>query len=249
MKGYVIYAQGERYIKQAEACAKSIRKTGDKLPICLITDYECKSKEFDHLVKVETDSDYHVTNRSKIYELSPFSKTTVLDSDTLVLDNLEFWWKRNDKQWLKFVTHAYTYRHTAVDLNYYRKTFLTNNLPNLYIGMHYFERDKRTEFFFKWVQLINEDMKYYSLVCKNNTPRIPSMDVAISIAAKILDCADEVTYDYTEPKFVHMKPNNQGWNTVGEKWSDKVNFYQTDKEVYIGNYKQTGVLHYVEDIL
>ena len=42
-------------------------------------------------------------------------------------------------------------------------------------------------------------------------------------------------------------PNAQKFEIPAEKWSDKVGFYRDNSDVYIGSFKQTGIVHYIED--
>ena len=46
-----------------------------------------------------------------------------------------------------------------------------------------------------------------------------------------------------------MKPNAQKFVTPSTNWSDKVGFYKNGSEVFIGNFKQTGILHYIEEVV
>ena len=46
-----------------------------------------------------------------------------------------------------------------------------------------------------------------------------------------------------------MKPYGQGFEKPAETWSSILGFYRTQKELFIGNYKQTGIIHYIEDVI
>ena len=82
-------------------------------------------------------------------------------------------------------------------------------------------------------------------------PKQPSIDVCASIVALILDCTDKITNASVDfPSFTHMKKNCQGWTEASDNWQDKVGFYiSQDCKIKIGNYNQTGVLHYTENNL
>ena len=43
-----------------------------------------------------------------------------------------------------------------------------------------------------------------------------------------------------------MKPHAQHWENIPEKWTDYLDVY-LDEHIYLGNFTQKGVLHYVED--
>ena len=46
----------------------------------------------------------------------------------------------------------------------------------------------------------------------------------------------------------HMKPAAQKWKAVPEKWTSVLGrYYRNDGVLLLGNFLQTGILHYVED--
>ena len=44
-----------------------------------------------------------------------------------------------------------------------------------------------------------------------------------------------------------MKPYVQNWQHVPSKWTDVLPVEVSNNKLYIGGYKQSGILHYVED--
>ena len=76
-----------------------------------------------------------------------------------------------------------------------------------------------------------------------------SMDVSAAIVTKLLDCETQITNKKsTYPTFTHMKPHNQGWNTITETWQERVGVYlKPNLELIIGNHKQDGIFHYTEN--
>ena len=68
-----------------------------------------------------------------------------------------------------------------------------------------------------------------------------SIDVAASITSKILDLPNNNNFE-----FVHMKPYIQNWKHVPNKWTNKLPF-SCDNDLYVGNFKQKGLFHYVEE--
>lgn len=250
-QGYLIYAQGHTHRKYALACAKSLKKIGDTRPISLVTDkkYSTDLKVFDYIIEIEKNTDkFHVGNRSKLINYSPYDETTVIESDCLVTQNLDNWWLRNKDRDLSFISQAYTYRQEKVNTLVDRKTFIENDLPNLYVALHYFKKTHFTKQFFDLVYVINTDENLRKKLLPNRSPKIPSMDVAICLAAKLLNCKDKVSYTGSDPMFIHMKPYAQGWDNPFEEWSKRINFFY-DNELFIGPFKQKGVFHYIEDIV
>jgi hypothetical protein len=258
-EGFAIFADGKDYVTQAYLCALSIRASKNHKPICLITNNKLSKKQqavFDHVVDIpwykKDKSSLKVNNRWKVYHVSPFEKTIVLDSDTLVLHNLDYFWKYLENFNLYFPSKVFTYRQEAVNelKNPYRKAFRANNLPNFYNAVHYFKKSQFSQEFYKWVELVTNNWElFYGHYCKEYYPKEPSMDVTVAIVSKILDCDTEITnYKQDIPNIVHMKPLIQNWNSTTSVWQDRVGAYLTeDLELKIGNHRQTTIFHYTEN--
>ena len=255
-KGYVFYAKGNSYVKQACLAAVSL-KINSEIPISIITNSRVPKKYksiFDFVIKpswIEHDnSRYDVLNRWKIYHNSPYDETIVLDTDILVLSQLDAWWNFFQNYNLFYLSKVFTYRSTLITNDYYRKSFTYNNLPNLYNGLHYFKKSPSSQDFFTWVELISKNWElFYGQYCKEFYPKQPSMDLTCAIASKILNNDMEITNRKVDfLKFVHMKPYVQDWQSVKDNWQDKVPVYLTnDLKLYIGNYLQDGIIHYVNN--
>ena len=91
---------------------------------------------------------------------------------------------------------------------------------------------------------------FYKQHLKSNIPTHCSVDVCCAIAAKILDCEEQiVSYSNSSPTFVHMKSRIQNWNTNYNSWQDAVGTYiDIDCNLVIGSYKQTRLFHYTENL-
>jgi len=248
-QGYLLYAQGADHLKYAINCAKSIRTMGDQRPISLVTDKITKDPVFDKEILIEKNLDkFHVENRSKLWQYSPYDETTVIESDCIVTQNLDNWWLKNKSKELCFISQAYTYRQENLDTTVDRKTFVENHLPNLYVALHYFKKTDFTQCFFDLVHIINTNEDLRKKLIVNRNPKIPSMDVAVSLATKLLDCSNKVSYSGCDPMFIHMKPYAQGWEKPFEMWSKRINFFPGD-ELFVGPFKQVGVFHFIEDVV
>lgn len=232
MRGIVLYASGDEYIKQAELCAESIRKNNKDINIT--TTVEDKSSRF------ATDG------RCNIYEDSIYDETIVLDTDTLVLENLDYVWECLSQQDIYYPTKVFTFRGDVVQDKFYRKTFVKNNLPNVYNAFYYFKKSNVAEEFYKVQKEVNQNWKeVYQEFCPFYTPSKPSMDVNTAITSLITG-----THFYKSdiPYLVHMKPRIQGWEYDPITWQSKVGSYLTDDcELFIGNNKQSGIFHYTEN--
>lgn len=258
-EGFVLFADGEEYVKQSYLSALSIKSSKNHKPVCLITSTEVNSrykKAFDYVIDIpwykKDDTDLKVNNRWKVYHATPFDKSIVLDSDTLILQNLDYFWNYLNNYDLYFPSKVFTYRQELINeaKNPYRKAFRANNLPNLYNAVHFFRKCDVAQEFFKWVELVTNNWElFYGDFCKNYFPKQPSMDITVSIVSKILNCDTTITNNVQDiPNLVHMKSQIQNWRSGISRWQDRVGVYINQEcELKIGNHRQSTIFHYTEN--
>lgn len=256
-KGFVIFADGDEYVKQAYLCAMSIQASGNKYPISIITSNIVPNEykwAFDQIVDIpwyeKTDSRFKTEHRWKIYHATPYNETIVLDSDVLVLQDLDYLWRFLTNYDLFYPTRVFTYRKELITSDYYRKAFTANNLPNVYNALHFFKKCEKSKEYFAWLELISNNWElFYGHFCKEYFPKAPSMDITCAIATKIMDIDTEVTNARQDiPVLVHMKPAVQGWLNTASEWQSRVGVYLTDDlKLKIGNHLQDTVFHYTEN--
>lgn len=248
------------YVRQAIACAMSIRSTNPDSKICLITNDKVSSKHsqlFDDIVEIPwkdgaKSSNWKIQNRWKSYHACPYESSIVLDTDMLVLSDISNWWTFLQTKDLYFVSKPITYRNELITSNYYRKAFTNHKLPNIYTGFHYFKKTDSTHTFYKWLELVmkNWELFHGQYAGGSYFQKFLSMDVSAAIVTKILDWEQHVTHNnISYPTFVHMKTHAQNWkNCFTDRWQDYVGVYLTDDlELTIGNHRQSGIFHYTED--
>ena len=260
-KGYLIFAQDaaiKKYTKCAYALALSIKKHMPDASISIVTDNQLPQKYslvFDNIIPVpwrdfsnKVSTTYKTEDRWKLYHCSPYEETIVLDSDMLVLSNLDHWWNYLQKYDVFLTSTVKDYRDNLITGRYYRKAFDSNNLPDFYSGVMYFKKTDFAKKFFKWVEDINNNWElFYGEFVSQNYPKVPSMDVSVSLAAKILNCENEISHKDSLVTFTHMKPYIQNWESANDSWQDVVGSYFNENcELKIGNYQQYGVFHYTE---
>ena len=256
-KGFLIYASGKEYVTQAYLCAMSLAATDNNYPISLVTSDPVPEEYlwvFNGVIPVpwyeETDSRFQTEHRWKLYHASPYDETIVLDSDVLVLQNLDYLWNLFSHYDLYYPTNVFTYRKDLITSDYYRKAFTANNLPNVYNTLHYFKKCDKSKEYYAWVELINNNWElFYGHFCKEYFPKQPSMDITCAIAAKIMDIDTEITNSKQDlPMLVHMKPAIQDWQNTTSEWQTRVGVYLTDDlKLKIGNHLQDTVFHYTEN--
>jgi len=258
-RGYCIFVQKHSdvdYLKQAYALGISIKTHMPDSKIFLMTNLKIPSYMqgiFDIVGDIpgsdlSAGSDWKVENRYKLYDCTPFEESIILDADMLVCGDISHWWKFLRNFNFFFTSAVHDYRGDTITSNYYRATFIENTLPNLYCGVHYYKRSPANRTFVKLIKDVVCNYKEYSEVfCPNKKQRWVSMDVSVSIAAKILGLHPQITSTVPYITFTHMKPHLQGWDNVPAHWMEKINVCCDDKaNIKLGNFAQKGILHYVE---
>lgn len=260
-KGFLVLAQNSEttdYIMQACLLAMSLQATKNSMPISLVTNdevplsYQCL---FDEIIPIPfgddaKGKDWKIENRWKLYHATPYQETIVLDTDMLILENIDAWWDLLKNYDVYYTSKVYDYRGNVADTCYYRKAFIENNLPNLFSGFHYFKKNDFAQSFYKEVELIvNNWQAFYEIALDKFTPDFASMDVVTAIASINLDCVTEITNPLIKnPTFTHMKAHCQDWSEASNNWLDKIGCYiSPDCKIKLGNYIQTGILHYTQD--
>jgi hypothetical protein len=257
---FTIFAQNSNfdYIQQACLAAMSIHQTNPGSNICLITNDSVPKKYqdlFEHVVPIpfgdkSKKSTWKVENRWKIYHATPYEETAVIDSDMLVLDNLQHWKSTLDNYDLYYTNKVQTYRGDWADNTYYRKSFRNHKLPDLYAGFHWFKRCEFSHNFYKWLELVmnNWELFYGQYAGGKYFQNFPSIDVSSAIVTKILQCEDKITSNTTYPTFTHMKLKCQGWDKIYvDTWQEQIGTYlDNDCNLKIGNFRQSGIFHYTE---
>ena len=244
------------YLKLAYALALSIKNTQregfDK--VALITDDVQSVKKlkspwvFDRVIK--WDQETHWDGRSWMDKLSPWDHTVCLDADMLFFRDYSHWAEYFIENSELYVPNkSYTYRGEVVTDNYYRKTFVHNNLPNLYSFYTFFKKDSEIaeEFFSLGRYILKNPIEFKNEFLGNYRPKVVGTDEAFALAAKILDIDNDISYDLEFPKIVHLKPMIQNWPWPADTVSDHVGLYfDLQAKLKIGNYQQQDILHYNE---
>lgn len=257
-RGHLFFAQntGVDYVTQAYAAALTIKKYNQYNKTCLVTNEVVPLKYLKAFDRIQTvpgpddaaNSDWKIENRWKLIHLSPFDETLVYDTDMLLLSANDHWWKYLENKSIALTSNVVTYRNSKIVDYTYRKTFVDNNLPNVYFGLHYFKKDKKAFEFYKWLEIIIKNWrKYYNEYTINNTQKFCSMDVSSAIATMLLDAEED--FSKSNPlTFTHMKPAVQAWYPSPATWQSAVSVHLNENlELRINNILQKGVFHYTED--
>jgi len=261
-KGYLILAQNGNidYVRMAYVLALTIKLTqGEVNSVSLLTDVpnsvpDHYKEVFDHVIEIPwfddaLKSEWKIENRWKIYHVTPYHQTVLLDADMIFLSDVSHWWNYLEKNHDLYITkNVVTYRNEIVTDRYYRKVFEKNNLPDVYSAFTYFKKSDTAGEFWKCVEIIAKDWQiFYSKYLPEYKPKFLSMDVVFALAIKILGFEDQIDSPLEYPQFVHMKSRVQNWRNSDNNWMTHVGVYLNTKgSLKIGNYQQTGIFHYTE---
>ena len=252
-KGYMMVAMGDNYVLQACLCAMSIKQSQNINNVSLVTSDNVPEQYrnlFDKIIEVpwhdkKAQSFYKTEHRWKVFHLTPYEETVVLDTDMLFLSDVSYWWTYFEQKSIGFISKVRDYRNHLIFDDYYRKAFTANNLPNIYCAFHYFKKDDVALEYYKTLNRVCENYKkYYEVYAPKQMPTLSSMDVNHAIALIDNDIKD---YTIQSPSFVHMKSKIQGWTNPTEDWTSHIEYYIDEQlNLKIGNFMQHGIVHYTE---
>ena len=260
-KGYLILAQnseGINYVRQAYALALSIKNTQPNINSVSIVTNDTIPEEyklvFDNVIGIPWSdsaklSAWKVENRWKLIHASPYDETIVLDSDMLFFKNIEDKWPYLNNYDVFFASEVVDYKGRSIVDTVNRKTFIDNQLPNVYFALHYFKKTPKSYEFYKVLEFVVKNWKQvYEKITPNSRQTWLSMDVSAAVALKILDAEQEVTNKNLHFTFTHMKPNLQGWRPAPASWINSADYFFNDsKNLFINQFKQHEIFHYTED--
>jgi hypothetical protein len=210
-KGVLLFANNNLridYIKQAAFCASRIKKYMN-LPVAIATDnVECaKSFEFEYYI--QTDSPKYTQNkffyngvynsttlqwsnhsRFECYNITPFDKTLVMDTDYIVSNDVLLNSFKIDADLMMYKSIC----DVGLDRNNKEFDYITEtSIPMWWATVFYFKKTAQTKMFFDLVAHIKEEWNYYRLSYQIANRNFRN-DFAFSIAAHILSGLNEQTF-------------------------------------------------------
>jgi len=260
-KGFLVIAENSKltnYVEQAYALALSIKMSQkETINISLVTNNKVPkkiAKVFDQIITIpwterQEESRYAVENRWKLFHVSPYNETIVLDADMLMLEDISDWWSYCSNFDLKFCNRVKNYKlEPILQDTFHRKAFNENGLTNPYFALHYFKKSEQALNFYKVLEFVCNNWEW----CYNKFAPVAyqdwlSMDLASAIAIEITGYHEAVIDSCSPLDFVHMKLPLQGWELTMSSWQDTVPLvFNSRGELIVGNIKQTKLFHYVE---
>lgn len=259
-RGFLIFAHnsnGIDYVEQAYALALSIKHSQTAVnSVTLVTNdnvLKKYQKVFDHIISIPWTDDREVTrfageHRWKLFHVTPYDETIVLDSDMLLLEDISEWWSYCSNYNLKFCSQIKNYKLENIVDQLHRKTFISNKLTSPYFALHYFKKSQQAFEFYKVLEFVCNNWEgCYDIFAKDEWQNWLSMDLATAVAIEITGFHECVTDTCSPLNFIHMKPAIQGWPVPAASWQDAIPYVLNSKgELVVGNIKQSKLFHYVE---
>lgn len=255
-KGYLLFAIDTNdvdYSTLAYACALTIKLTQptgyDNISVVTnVKDkFNNKIQVFDNIIEYQGPAGMDC--RSRAYELSPYQRTILLDSDMLFLKPMDHYWDQVEHIDLFITSSPQNYKGKSFSYGHYRKVFVDNNLPDVYNAWTYFNKSSQSEEFFELVKLMTDNpdpfiKKFLPGLGLNNIPT----DEAFALSLCILGLEDQAIYsEWDFPRITHMKPLVQGWKEYLVEWTEKLRVSVNQQgRVKLGVWQQTELLHYVD---
>jgi hypothetical protein len=268
-RGYIVIAQNNSktdYLEQAYALALNLKLTQttvNNLAVCVDKETKKLIKKkhrdvFAHIVDIPwideaSKAEWKINNKWKYYYMSPYDETVILDTDMIFPTDVSYWWDILAEKDVWSTTKVRTYRgDTVQDDMYYRKTFLKNNLPNIYTAFFYFKKSEVAAELFKVIEMIFSHWeRMYFLYLPEHKPDKLSGDVAYALAIQLLGIEHLCTRENVTsvPTFVHMKSHIQNipYSQMSHVWTESLPTYYVDCSNFkIGNFQQSLPFHYHE---
>jgi len=259
-QGFLVVAENNNdidFIQMAYTLALSLKSSQSKIKKLSIITTETNidkkySDVFDKIIVCKKDDDWKNKSKSldttslcaSYYDLTPYDKTIVLDTDMVFTNDISTWWEILSDKELIFTTNVKTFRGDNITNDYYRKVYTKNKLPNIYTGLFYFKKGDVSKAFFTMVNTIFENWKmFFDQLEEEYRPTFLSADIAYAIAYKLLGLPD---YSHLSiPTFIHMKSQLQDIGKAKEDWTSFLNvFTNKNLDIKINNYNQMYPLHY-----
>jgi hypothetical protein len=154
-RGIITLAYGhERFIEQARSLAHSLQVHAPQLPRTLITDSNSSEirKQFTDVIPYRPEYGSGVRQKLFLDLYSPYEQTLFIDSDCLVLGNLEPFWSAFAGQYFAVPGFRYLQKGSTdpyFDVDYALDTLDVTAIPKFNGGTYYFTRSPEADQFFE----------------------------------------------------------------------------------------------------
>lgn len=248
MKGWLIWAydvEGDKYLRAASILAESIKATqkfNSKVAVVINQSVRISNSQrelFDHVIPIHTDYPQEIMSLG--YELSPFQETISLEADCIVCSDLSHWWNQLGQHDMLFPGRVVDVRGSVIENSYYRIGFNKHNLANIWSGMFYWQKSKTASDIFKSARGICEFWRENGMPFEwTENAANDEFFSAVVARYEFKDCIDSTGF-FT---FTHNRSRDQVQYLNGSELAVSDFNVNTDGTVWLGPWRQQGVLHY-----
>jgi hypothetical protein len=229
-------AQGDDYVKCANALKKSIKRVMPKAKVTVITTDKLPYGD------QAPGTNWKLQNDWQVYEASPYDETIKLEADMIVPRNIEHWFDVLSQKDVVVCTSIRNFKGELSDCLVYRRLLDENSLPDVYNAITYFKKSDTAKKFFSIVREVFENWDIYKSILKCNPEEKCTTDWAYSLACHVVGVENTTMPLFTEMSMVHMKQWVNGLPT--ENWSDTLIYELLPNQVRINTYPQAYPFHY-----
>lgn len=210
-KGFVIMAQGDDYVKCAQALELSIKRVMPDANVTIIT------TEMLPYGDRCPDTLWKLQNDWQVYEASPYEYTIKLEADMFIPSSIDYWFDVLADRDVVICTRMKNFMQEDSTVTFYRRFILENNLPDTYNGITYFRKSPVAQQFFETTRTIWENWETFRKTMKCNVDELATTDWVYAIASHVIG-VEKTTLPQFEPMaMVHMKQYINGISS--EDWT------------------------------
>lgn len=250
-KGVVFVAHNNgivNYYEMAAYAAQRVKQYLD-LPVTVITDVDSlrqTKNTFSNTILVEpnTHNSRHKNvwinkNRYRVYDLSPYDETLVLDTDYVV----------NSNKLLQLFNQNHDFKvHNSVRwlmMNNVVEYIGTSKIPTCWATVMFFRKSSRVQQIFDMMEMIQNNYEHYAQIY-GFLPNTYRNDYALTIAMKTVNGHLENKQDYIPWSLIHIdkKVNvkQEFQHTVLSKTENNIKWYLRIKDIDFHMLSKTNFL-------
>jgi hypothetical protein len=161
-KGLITIAIGNKYIKQAKYLAYSAMLNAPNIKLAVITDKpEVLARFYDIIVPYNPDYGDPFATKTRLHLYTPFYKTVFVDSDSLIMNNIDSYWETLDQNSLVYEGKLISKGDWYFDVANVIKQLDLPNIPKINSGFLLFKNDETAKSVFDVANdcLINQKEK------------------------------------------------------------------------------------------
>jgi len=253
-KGYVIQANTNLELHQAELLANSIKIKNKDAKVCLVTSRGVEAETFDDIVDYEFYTGAIDITRQQDWQLywcSPYEYTIAIDCKTVVMESHDNLWEYLiDNHSVCLPTIVKDFRQNKLfdkNLSKYEEEY---KYKKVYSNIFYFDKSEESLQYFKFLDPLCRDWRSAetSLFKKQHTNKRYYSDLIHTIAANsmrydVFPASDDIL------SYVDMNVTwNDGILPDGDNWLDVMSVWSTDiAKLKIQNYSVNNSFYYHED--